>query len=176
MQKTTESEWSSQILVQEEGTKQEIVILDIKDDLMDDAVNKTNVMGHAEFAIFNKSKFAIMFSVTTTHPQSFSISQTKGIILSKHGGQVKITTTRPIISREATELSKCEFVVQLSKLDFIPEANVQMKDLDKLWNLADKEKLAVKTLTTVITSNVSQLIEMLPTKEEETISSVKAIL
>tara|TARA_B110000285_G_scaffold219508_1_gene270170 strand:+ start:503 stop:625 length:123 start_codon:yes stop_codon:yes gene_type:complete len=40
-----------------------------------------------------------------------------------------------------------------------------LKELDTLWNLADKEKLATKTLSTVITTSINELIELLPTKE-----------
>ena len=111
MSKNNQPDWASAVLVQEEGTKQEIVILDIKDDLMDESVNKTNVKGHAEFAITNKGKFAIMFNILSTDPQNFEISPARGIILSEHGGQVKISTTKPIISREASELSKSKFSV-----------------------------------------------------------------
>tara|TARA_B110000285_G_scaffold219508_1_gene270169 strand:+ start:227 stop:388 length:162 start_codon:yes stop_codon:yes gene_type:complete len=53
---------------------------------MDESVNKTNVKGHAEFAITNKGKFAIMFNILSTDPQNFEISPVKGIILSEHGG------------------------------------------------------------------------------------------
>jgi hypothetical protein len=43
-----------------------------------------------------------------------------------------------------------------------------MKELETLWNLADKEKLAEKTLDVVVTTDILDLVNMLPSKEDET--------
>lgn len=62
------------------------------------------------------------------------------IIPSEHSIVVKILTQQAV-SGEAAKLTNDRFLVQLTKLDFVPGTSLNNDEITALWDKVDKSKL-----------------------------------
>lgn len=62
------------------------------------------------------------------------------IIPSEHSIVVKIQTQSPV-SGESSKLKNDRFLVQLTKLEFVPAGQLNNDEISALWEKVDKSKL-----------------------------------